>query len=232
MPSVISFGAGGGAGSDTTAVHTDTGGELNALSVPAGGLSAADIMLIEDASASNAKKKVLLGSLGGIYIPAEQMVPRVTNGPSAGSFESSSNKRGFNYWAFDDATDEAVTVNFDLSGCPVFRGATAVYLRVGFFIDTAGASGGSAVGFNVDYAYFYYDGTTDPDVAWTTVGSPVASGITHTDNDFFTAIDATSSFSGATAAYPLHSIRLTRDTSVANNIDADLWVTGLTLLPA
>ena len=51
-----------GAGVDTTAVHDDTSGEINAVTTKATPVSA-DVLLLEDSAASFAKKKITVGSL-------------------------------------------------------------------------------------------------------------------------------------------------------------------------
>ena len=52
----------GGAGSDTTAIHDDTAGEINAISEKASPVSA-DLLIIEDSEDSNNKKKIQIGNL-------------------------------------------------------------------------------------------------------------------------------------------------------------------------
>ena len=54
--------AGGGPGSDTTAVHDNVAGEIAAITEKTAPASA-DLLLIEDSAASNAKKKVQIGNL-------------------------------------------------------------------------------------------------------------------------------------------------------------------------
>jgi hypothetical protein len=54
----------GGAGTDTTAIHDDTSGEINAIADKASPVGA-DILIIEDSSASYAKKKVSITNLPG-----------------------------------------------------------------------------------------------------------------------------------------------------------------------
>jgi hypothetical protein len=53
---------GGGAGSDTTAIHDDTAGEISAITEKATPVSA-DLILIEDSADSNNKKRVQVGNL-------------------------------------------------------------------------------------------------------------------------------------------------------------------------
>jgi hypothetical protein len=53
-----------GSGTDAAAIHDDTSGEINAITEKASPVSA-DLILIEDSEASNAKKKVQLGNLPG-----------------------------------------------------------------------------------------------------------------------------------------------------------------------
>ena len=56
----------GGAGSDTTAIHDDTAGEINAIAAKAIPV-AADVLIVEDSAASFAKKKIdLTNLLGGV----------------------------------------------------------------------------------------------------------------------------------------------------------------------
>lgn len=53
---------GGGAGSDTTAVHVDTANEISSVATKATPVSG-DYLLIEDSAAANVKKKITVGSL-------------------------------------------------------------------------------------------------------------------------------------------------------------------------
>lgn len=57
-------GAGGGAGSDTTAIHDDEAGEIAAITEKVSPI-AADLVLIEDSAAGNVKKRVQLSNLPG-----------------------------------------------------------------------------------------------------------------------------------------------------------------------
>ena len=52
----------GGPGTDTTAIHDDTAAEISAVALKAAPVSA-DLLLIEDSAAANAKKRVTVGSL-------------------------------------------------------------------------------------------------------------------------------------------------------------------------
>ena len=52
----------GGDGTDTTAIHDDTSGEIVAVALKATPVSA-DVLLIEDSAATNAKKRITVGSL-------------------------------------------------------------------------------------------------------------------------------------------------------------------------
>lgn len=56
--------AGGGAGSDTTAIHDNVSAEISAITEKTEPV-AADLLLIEDSAASNAKKRVQVGNLPG-----------------------------------------------------------------------------------------------------------------------------------------------------------------------
>jgi hypothetical protein len=57
----------GGAGTDTTAIHDNVAGEIDAISEKASPVDA-DIVIIEDSEDSNNKKKVQLSNmLGGSY---------------------------------------------------------------------------------------------------------------------------------------------------------------------
>src|SRR3990172_4427483 len=55
---------GGGAGSDTSAIHDNESGEINALTEKVSPVSA-DLVVIEDSAASYAKKKAQIGNLPG-----------------------------------------------------------------------------------------------------------------------------------------------------------------------
>lgn len=55
-------GGGGGSGSDTTAIHTNTANEIASLTEKVTPVSS-DLLVIEDSAASNAKKKVQIGNL-------------------------------------------------------------------------------------------------------------------------------------------------------------------------
>jgi hypothetical protein len=61
---VLVNGGGGGAGSDTTAIHDDTANEINAITAKATPV-AADVAIIEDSADSWNKKKIALTSLLG-----------------------------------------------------------------------------------------------------------------------------------------------------------------------
>jgi hypothetical protein len=54
----------GGPGTDTTAIHDDTSGEISAITEKASPVSA-DLLIIEDSESSNAKKRVQIGNLPG-----------------------------------------------------------------------------------------------------------------------------------------------------------------------
>ena len=55
---------GGGAGSDTTAIHNNVGGEISAVATKTTP-TISDYLLIEDAAASDAKKRITIGDLPG-----------------------------------------------------------------------------------------------------------------------------------------------------------------------
>jgi len=58
-------GGGGGAGSDVAAIHDDTAGEILAVALKATPVSA-DVLLIEDSAAANAKKRVTAQSIADL----------------------------------------------------------------------------------------------------------------------------------------------------------------------
>jgi|GEM_PF-5547385 len=72
--STIVGGSGGGAGSDTTAIHDDTAGEISAITYKGSPVSG-DILLIEDSAAGNAKKYTTVGDL-----PTGSTSPLTTKG--------------------------------------------------------------------------------------------------------------------------------------------------------
>ena len=63
-PPANSTGGGGGAGSDTTAIHDNVAGEISGIATKATP-TAADILIIEDAAATFAKKRITIGTLPG-----------------------------------------------------------------------------------------------------------------------------------------------------------------------
>jgi hypothetical protein len=60
--------AGGGPGSDTTAIHESTAAEISAVTAKATPTSA-DFLLIEDAAAADAKKRITIGDLPDLTTP-------------------------------------------------------------------------------------------------------------------------------------------------------------------
>lgn len=60
----------GGAGSDTTAIHDDTAGEISAVTEKAAPV-AADLVLIEDSESTNAKKRVQISNLIKPVLPSQ-----------------------------------------------------------------------------------------------------------------------------------------------------------------
>ena len=66
----------GGSGSDTTAIHDNIASEISAISEKASPVSA-DLLLIEDSAASNAKKKVQVGNLPGLHNVVEDTTPQL-----------------------------------------------------------------------------------------------------------------------------------------------------------
>jgi len=63
-PANSTGGGGGGPGSDTTAIHDNVAGEISGIATKATPTTA-DILIIEDAAASFAKKKITIGTLPG-----------------------------------------------------------------------------------------------------------------------------------------------------------------------
>ena len=57
-------GSGGGAGSDTTAIHDNEASEISAITLKSTPVSG-DLLLIEDSAAANVKKRITVGSLPG-----------------------------------------------------------------------------------------------------------------------------------------------------------------------
>ena len=66
----------GGSGSDTTAIHDNVASEISAISEKASPVSA-DLLIIEDSAASNAKKKVQVGNLPGLHNVVEDTTPQL-----------------------------------------------------------------------------------------------------------------------------------------------------------
>jgi len=71
----------GGAGTDTTAIHDNTSGEISAVTEKASPVSA-DLVLIEDSESSNAKKRAQIGNFpaGGQEILGDGTTGRVLRG--------------------------------------------------------------------------------------------------------------------------------------------------------
>jgi hypothetical protein len=76
----------GGAGTDTTAIHDNVAGEIAAIANKAAPV-AGDRAIIEDSEAGNAKKSVLLSTLGGA--PTNPLIIATGDGTSAGATEAS-----------------------------------------------------------------------------------------------------------------------------------------------
>lgn len=68
--------AGGGAGSDTTAIHDNVAGEIDAIAEKASPVNA-DLILIEDSADTNNKKKVQIGNLPGGTAGSDFLVVQV-----------------------------------------------------------------------------------------------------------------------------------------------------------
>lgn len=82
-------GSGGGPGSDTTAIHVDVAGEIagiTAKAVP----TTSDILVIEDAAAANAKKKITIGDLPAPAADALSAVLAIGNTTGGTDIEVSS----------------------------------------------------------------------------------------------------------------------------------------------
>ena len=130
-------------GADSTAIHDNVAGEIAAVAA-ASSLAGNDYFLVEDASDSNNKKSILAYQLAGIWVPASAMVPRVTNGAAPSSYETSTYDRNFDYWLFDDSTDEGVQFSINLAySAPALNGQSTVSFRIVYGIDETSA--GSAV---------------------------------------------------------------------------------------
>ena len=65
-------GGGGGAGSDTTAIHDDTASEISAITAKATPTTS-DYLIIEDAAAGNAKKSITIGDLPASGLDEDQV---------------------------------------------------------------------------------------------------------------------------------------------------------------
>jgi len=81
MPIYVSKGGGGG-GADADAIHDNVAGEISAIAEKTAPV-AADMLLIEDSAAANAKKKMLLSSLpfdvsAATYLTATQSIANST----------------------------------------------------------------------------------------------------------------------------------------------------------
>jgi hypothetical protein len=103
-----------GSGSDANAVHVNASAEISALTEKTTPV-AADLVIIEDSQATNAKKKVQLGNIPartGVYrnekFAAGIMTPRVTAGATFGQTEKGANKNNYDYFEFDAATAQYV----------------------------------------------------------------------------------------------------------------------------
>ena len=106
---------GGGAGSDTTAIHDNVAAEISAITEKVTPVNA-DLILIEDSAASNAKKKVQVGNLPGAggWDPATE-VPSMTELTAV-------------------SPDDLFMVIDDPSGTPTAKKITAENLTVGGWI--------------------------------------------------------------------------------------------------
>lgn len=65
-------GGGGGAGSDTTAIHDNTSSEISAITAKASPTTS-DYLIIEDAAAGNAKKSITIGDLPASGLDEDQV---------------------------------------------------------------------------------------------------------------------------------------------------------------
>ena len=85
--------AAGGAGSDSTAIHDDTAGEINAIASKAAAV-AADVLVIEDSAAAFVKKKVLRS---GLYPFKDDPAGATFLGIGAGAVNTIADSTGFGY---------------------------------------------------------------------------------------------------------------------------------------
>jgi hypothetical protein len=125
-------------------VLTDQAGEINAITAKTTPVDA-DLLLIEDSAASNAKKKstiaqVLSGAIKQgvheVWIDASAMRPRATNGPEAVDYDSGANDVTLRALAFDTSTQEYA--HFKLRMPKSWNEGTVTFIPI--WTNTGGAS--------------------------------------------------------------------------------------------
>ena len=110
-------GPGGGPGSDTTAVHVDVAGEIAGVDLK-GLVSPNDLILIEDSTDANAKKRVTVSSIqGGTTDPLLSLNPFVRGYLSVTASVSSFGRSGLLALAASSAAG-GQTMAFDSDGRP------------------------------------------------------------------------------------------------------------------
>jgi hypothetical protein len=129
---------GGGAGSDTTAIHDDTASEISAITEKVTPVSA-DLLVIEDSAAANVKKRVQVGNLptgGGLNLTVKGQIHTHDTGDAAltvGANDEilvadSAQATGLDWKTMAVASEALLTTKGDV---PVNNGTTVVRLPVG-----------------------------------------------------------------------------------------------------
>jgi hypothetical protein len=207
---------------DDAAIHDNVSGEIAALTEKAAPV-AADLLLIEDSAASNAKKKVQLGNLpkgaGEVYIPASALWPSTTAGcADAAKTEYGTNDVDLYLLAFDAATQEHAQFGFRMPSD--WNGGT-----ITFSAEWTAASGSGDVIWGLQGRA--YDNDDALDAAWGTA-QEVTDTLTATGDLCITGTSAAITLAGAPAAGQRVQLRVYRKAADAGDtLAADALLAGL-----
>jgi len=145
----------GGAGSDTTAIHDDTAGEIAAVTAKATPTTS-DFLLIEDAAAANVKKSITIGNLPPTAPTAADVVTALASAASsidvngqevvnAAGFANHAGARTFAVEASGSGNDSSIiTINGAASG-GIWNGSSSSTFGSVSSHDTRIARAGSTV---------------------------------------------------------------------------------------
>ena len=166
-----------------------------------------------------------LGFLQNIYIPATGMVPLVTDGAVAGTYEYPTNDTIQTYYAFDGATEEHVSFSIAFP-----EGWDRSTIKAKFFWSSATGSTASVDTVEWKIALTAIPDGDPLDVAWG--GSQVISDtlIANDGGDLqVTAATPAITVQGTPALGDLVTVRVSRNVSGTDNMTEDAWLFGVWL---